>query len=207
MLPVTVINTLISEYGLLAMFILITLEYACFPISSEFVLPFCGAVASASHKDFLTLLLLSILGGLTGTGICYLAGWFGGGLLLSKITRRFPKSQKGIALARESFKKHGALTVCIGRVIPLIRTYIALVAGAARLDPVSYFCASLLGISIWNTLLIGLGYTLRDNYGKAAKYYEHYKHNLIPIAGIGLLILLFSLIYKKRKKKIIRSTE
>lgn len=190
----------ISEYGLAAIFIIIMLEYACFPVSSEIVLPFSGAVASMNHTNFLVILTLSVLAGLIGTGICFTIGWFGGGAILSVITHRFPKAKKGIDAANEKFKLHGTSAVCISRVIPLVRTYIALIAGAAKLNPVSYFTASALGITIWNTILIGLGYTLRENYQTAAGYYERYKHNLIPVAIICISALFINLLYKKSKK-------
>lgn len=190
----------ISEYGVLAMFIIILLEYACFPVSSEIVLPFSGAVASLNHTNFLVILSLSILAGLIGTGICYMVGWFGGGAIIHAITHRFPKTKNAIDSANEKFKKHGGAAVCIGRVIPLIRTYIALIAGEARLNPVTYFTASALGITVWNTLLIGLGFTLQENYQKVASYYERYKYNLLPVFVICLAALVISIIYKKKKK-------
>ncbi len=197
----SIIQDFISEYGTLAMFIIILLEYACFPVSSEIVLPFSGAIASINHTDFLVILPLSILAGLIGTGICYTIGWFGGGAILHAIVHRFPKAQKGIDHANEKFREHGGATVCIGRVIPIIRTYISLVAGAARLSPITYFTYTFLGITVWNTLLIGLGYTLQENYQKVAGYYERYKYNLLPIAGLCIIVLLINLFIKKRKKK------
>lgn len=195
------IRNLISEYGTWAIFLIILLEYACFPVSSEIVLPFSGAVASMNHTGFLTILLLSILAGLIGTGICYGVGWFGGHVILQAIVRRFPKAQKGLDHANESFQKHGGAAVCIGRVIPLIRTYIALIAGAAKLPPVTYFTSSLLGITVWNTLLIGLGYTLQENYQRAAGYYVRYKHNLLPIAILCLLALIVSKIHRRQRRR------
>ncbi|MDF2484528.1 MAG: hypothetical protein K0R46_696 [Herbinix sp.] len=194
----SILKDFITEYGTLAMFIIILLEYACFPVSSEIVLPFSGAVASINHTNFLVILPLSILAGLIGTGICYAIGWFGGGAILQAIIRRFPKAQKGIDRANEKFKLHGGATVCIGRVIPLIRTYIALVAGAAKLPPVTYFTYSFLGITVWNTLLIGLGYMLQENYQKVAGYYERYKYNLLPIAGLCILALLINFLYQRK---------
>lgn len=194
------ITDFISEYGILAMFLIIMLEYACFPVSSEIVLPFSGAVASANQTNFFVILPLSIIAGLLGTGICFTIGWFGGGAMLQRITRKFPKTKKGLDSANEKFKVHGASAVCIGRVIPLIRTYIALIAGAAKLNPVTYFTASALGITIWNTLLIGLGYILRENYQKVGEYYERYKHNLIPVAVICLIALVVNFIYRRKKK-------
>ncbi|NLP34516.1 MAG: DedA family protein [Clostridiales bacterium] len=192
---------LIKEYGLIAMFLIIMLEYACFPVSSEIVLPFSGAVASINQTSFLVILPLSIVAGLIGTGICFAIGWFGGGAILSAIKKRFPKSEKGINSAYEKFSTYGASAVCLGRVIPLIRTYIALVAGAAKLNPVTYFTASALGITIWNTLLIGLGYTLRENYKMVGEYYARYKHNLIPVFLICLIALIVNIAYKIFKKK------
>lgn len=194
------IQEFITEYGTLAMFIIILMEYACFPVSSEIVLPFSGAIAAANHTDFLIILPLSILAGLIGTGICYGAGWYGGGAILHGIVHRFPKAQKGIDYANKKFSDHGGAAVCIGRVIPIIRTYISLVAGAAKLPPLTYFTYTLLGITAWNTLLIGLGYTLQENYQKAAGYYESYKYNLLPVAGFFIFALLLNCIYKKLKK-------
>jgi membrane protein DedA with SNARE-associated domain len=191
----------ISEYGLAAMFLIIMLEYACFPVSSEIVLPFSGAVASINNTNFFVILPLSVLAGLLGTGFCYAIGWFGGGRIIAAITNKFPKTKKGIDSAYARFQQHGAATVCIGRVIPLIRTYIALIAGAAKLNPVTYFCASALGITIWNTLLIGLGYTLRENYQKVGAYYIRYKHNLIPVFIIFAGMLIANYVIKKRRKR------
>lgn len=193
------ITNLISEYGLIAIFLIILLEYACFPVSSEIVLPFSGAIASINHTNFFLILFLSVIAGLLGTGICYTVGWFGGGAIISAIKHKFPKSVKGIDSANEKFKEHGAFAVCIGRVIPLIRTYIALIAGESKLNPITYFAASAIGISMWNTLLIGLGYILRENYQKVGEYYERYKHNLIPVAIIFAILLLIKVIYNKKK--------
>jgi len=195
------LSEMIYNYGLIAIFLIIMLEYACFPVSSEIILPLCGAVASANRTNFLVILPLSVLAGLIGTGICYAVGWFGGGAIINAIKRKFPKTEKSINASYERFNENGAWAVCLGRVIPLIRTYIALVAGAAKLNPVTYFFASMLGITIWNTLLIGLGYSLRENYGRVAVYYQRYKHNLIPVLIITAAYLIINAIYKRRKKK------
>lgn len=194
------LSGLIYNYGLIAMFLIIMLEYACFPVSSEIVLPLSGAIASINNTHFLVILPLSIIAGLIGTGICYTVGWFGGGVIINGIKKRFPKSEKSINASYDKFNKNGASAVCIGRVIPLVRTYIALIAGSAKLKPSTYFPASFLGITIWNTLLIGLGYSLRENYSRVASYYERYKHNLMPIFIVFTGFLIIRSIYNKKKK-------
>lgn len=191
------ILSLFDRYGIFAMILIIFLEYACFPISSELVLPFTGAVARAENISFFLLLPLSVLAGLLGTGLCYLAGRLGGEAVLTKITNRFPKTQKALDASRAKFTKYGAGAVCIGRVIPLCRTYIAFVAGAVGQSPSVYFPYSFLGITIWNSALLSFGYFLRDNWGAVSGYYARYKQYLLPaLIGIAALLIL-----QNRRKK------
>ena len=182
---------LINEYGLLAMFFIILLEYACFPVSSEIVLPFSGAMASIQNIDFFLILPVSIVAGLIGTSICYTIGRYGGGPLLDKLMRRFPKTEKGIQSSYDRFEKYGTFAVCLGRMIPLCRTYIAFIAGAAKQNFLTYLCSSFFGITIWNTILIGLGYFFRENWKVVSSYYDQYKAYLNPVfIVIGVLILI-----------------
>ena len=109
--------SLFDRYGIFAMILIIFLEYACFPVSSELVLPFSGAVARAENVSFFLLLPLSVLAGLLGTGLCYLVGRIGGEAVLTKLTKRFPKTEKAIVASRAKFDRYGAVAVCIGRAL------------------------------------------------------------------------------------------
>lgn len=191
-------SSLFDRYGIFAMILIIFLEYACLPVSSEIVLPFTGAIARAENISFLLLLPLSVLAGLLGTGLCYLVGRLGGDALLVWLTNRFPKSKKAVTASKNKFAKYGAGAVCIGRIIPLCRTYIAFVAGAAGQSPSVYFPYSLLGITIWNSALLSVGYFLRDNWGAVSGYYARYKQFLFPLL-LGVIILI--LISRSRRKK------
>lgn len=188
---------LIYDYGLIAMFFIILLEYACFPVSSEIILPFSGAIASVSSIPFILILIVSILAGGIGTSICYFIGKKGGTSILSALMKKFPKTQNGINSSIKNFEKYGTYAVCIGRMIPLVRTYIAFVAGTAKQNYIKFLSASVIGIAIWNSLLIGLGYTLRENWKSVISYYEEYKHFLIP----AVLIVLAIIFLKIRKKR------
>lgn len=188
----------IYEYGLIAMFFLILIEYACFPVSSEIVLPFSGAVASIQHVSFFVIIVVSVVAGLIGTSFCYAVGRFGGVPLIETIKRKFPSSQKGLDNSFEKFNKYGSVAVCVGRVIPICRTYIAFVAGAVK-QPYSVFVTSSgIGITVWNIILIGLGYTLRENWKVVGTYYEEYKTIVIPLLILGVVVLLFKVTPLKR---------
>lgn len=192
------IQSLLEQYGIAAMFFVIFLEYACFPISSELVLPFTGALAAKEHISLFFVLPLSVLAGLLGTGLCYLVGRIGGEGLITSITNRFPKTKKGIDDARNKFECYGKTAVCIGRIIPLCRTYIAFVAGAADQKPSVFFPFSFLGITIWNSALLSLGFLLGDNWGAVSGYYDRYKHLLLPVLLIGIFLLILKLFFRKR---------
>ena len=192
------ITGFIYRYGILAMFFLILIEYACFPISSEIVLPFSGAVASIQNLPYLVILPLSVLAGMIGTSFCYVVGRLGGTKVLYKIMKRFPKTEKGIHSSLQKFERYGALAVCAGRVIPICRTYIAFVAGAAGQSYSAFFFSSVLGITVWNTLLIGLGYALGTNWEQVIHYYKEYKHIILIIIVCILASVIFGRLLRKR---------
>lgn len=179
--------TFFSQYGLLAMFVLILAEYACFPVSSEIVLPFAGAFAASQNIPFFLLLPASILAGLLGTSLCYLLGKKGGTFLLSRLSSRFPSTKKPLDASFQTFEKYGFLAVGVGRVIPLCRTYIAFVAGAFGQPYPVFFLASFVGITVWNAVLIGIGYLFRENWGFITSYYERYRDVFLLIL-IALLL-------------------
>jgi membrane protein DedA with SNARE-associated domain len=183
----------ILKHGLLAMFFFILIEYACFPISSEIVLPFSGAVASINSISYFVILPLSVIAGILGTSICYFLGRIGGSLLLDRIMLRFPKTKAPILSSFEKFEKYGTMAVFLGRLIPLCRTYIAFVAGSVKQSYPVFIGASLLGISIWNSLLIGLGYILKENWSYIDIYYQDYKHIFL----IAILIITISFLSSK----------
>ena len=183
------LTPLLERYGLFGLCLLILLEYACFPISSEIVLPFCGAFAKSYGISFFLLIPGSVLAGILGTSLCYIIGRLGGAKVLTILKTRFPKTKKGIEASEEKMERFGALAVCFGRVIPLCRTYIAFIAGSVKQPYSQFFTYSLFGITIWNCILIGLGYLLKSNWNEVQRYYEEYK--IILVFTAVLLVFLF----------------
>ncbi|NJA35978.1 DedA family protein, partial [Clostridioides difficile] len=125
----SVINSFILQYGLISVFVLIMIEYACFPLPSEVVLPLCGAIAARNHFGFLTILILSIIAGILGSIFCYTVGNWGGKSIINKIIEICPKAKKGIFASQDYFNKYSSISVCVCRLIPLCRTYISFIAG------------------------------------------------------------------------------
>lgn len=180
----------ITEYGLIAIFVIIMLEYACLPLPSEVVLPFSGAIAAQGKISFVAILGISIAAGLLGSLICYFLGYVGGSPLLDKLSQKYPKMKKGIEASKAKYEKYAALSVGVGRLIPLCRTYISFVAGIAKQDLKVYTLASIIGISCWNTILVGAGYVFSNQWESIANYYGEYKKLLIPVALLLAALVL-----------------
>ncbi len=192
----------LNTYGMPAMLLFILLEYACFPVSSEIVLPFCGALAARQGIFYPLLVLLSAVAGLVGTTLCYGIGRLGGNPLLEKIMKRFPGTRHGLETSYTYFQKKGAQIVLLGRFIPLCRTYLGFVAGALRLPILTYLGYSFVGIFFWNALLCGLGYFLQDNWPVVTSWYTRYKNILLPVLAILLLVLIWGKMRKSHSTSI-----
>ena len=190
----------VRDYGLIGVFVLILLEYACFPLPSEIVLPFSGAVASQSGWTYWEILLLSTIAGVLGALACYIIGYFGGYPQVEKIGRRFPKMQKGLDASRKKYVQYASFASGVGRVIPLCRTYISFIAGISRQNIWSYLLSTAVGVAVWNSVLLALGFLLAENWELATEYYEQYKMILIPIVLVVVAVLVIRFILRRRKK-------
>ena len=191
------ILSIFSKWGLFAMFILILLEYACFPIPSEVVLPFAGFISSSKGYSLVGVILLSVITGYIGCLICYLIGYYGGNYIYNKIYTKFPKWQKGLDSAENKFKKYGNVSVFACRLLPLCRTYISFFAGIFKQSLFKYSIYSIFGILLWNIILISLGYFLGNNWNLASNYYDKYK---IVLFAVLLVFIVFFLVYRIIKK-------
>lgn len=185
------ITEFMGQYGLIAMFIFIILEYACLPLPSEVILPLAGAMAVASGDSLVVVILISIVAGLIGSMICYSIGYSGGNAVLEQLMKKFPKTRKGIESTRQFYQRYATYSVGFGRVVPLFRTYISFMAGITKQTLRSFLFASALGIMVWNTLLISLGYWLADSWEIVMGYYDQGKWVILLLAlvAVGVLFL------------------
>ena len=89
---------MIADYGMIAIFIMVFLEYACFPVPSEIVLTAAGAMAVAFHMNFGFVLFFCTAAGLSGSVFCYIIGYFGGAKLIKFLNVKYPKLKYKIDL-------------------------------------------------------------------------------------------------------------
>lgn len=190
-----IIKDFIEHYGLLSVFIVVMLEYANFPLPSELVLPFVGLMIANGDINFTLALIVSVIGGIIGCITNYLIGLYFGKPVLKYMISKYPKTKKSINSSMWWMNKYGKLSVMLARVVPLARTVISIPAGMNKMNISVFVFYSSIGISIWNFILIYLGYVLGDNLSKIGYLIENYSLILLIV---GVLIIVYMMI-KNRK--------
>jgi membrane protein DedA with SNARE-associated domain len=195
----------ILDYGYLAVFVLMLLESACVPIPSEVTMLFGGALASAgfagdAHQLNLLLVILSgTAGNLVGSWLAYWAGAVGGRPLLERFGRYLLVRPHEVDRAHAWFEQHGDTTVFFGRLLPVIRTFISLPAGIARMNVVRFTVYTVLGCLPFVTAVAYLGYRAGDRWVKV-------EHTLQPFSWlIAGAILAMGVAYVLRRWRRVRA--
>lgn len=175
---------LVGQLGYLGVYLVIGLEYACFPIPSEIILPFVGMSITQTNLQFFPVILVSLLAGLSGSLFCYAVGYYGGLPLLNALS----KKNHSVALALTKFNKwftnYGHWAVLFTRIIPLTRTYISLFAGVSHMSLPIFLLYSSTGIILWNFILISLGLYLGNNWSLIEGILNTYSNVIITLLGI-----------------------
>ncbi len=166
------ITNLIGDYGYLAVFVLMVLESAAIPVPSEVTMLFGGALASSAFAgagqelNFVAVALLGTAGNVVGSWLAYWAGVVGGRPLIDRFGRYLLVLPHEVDRAEEWFDRHGELAVFASRMLPVIRTFISVPAGVARMPFGRFTLYTVLGCLPWTFALAWLGYTLGENWTK-----------------------------------------
>lgn len=190
--------TFTETMGYIGIFIVVALEYACFPMSSEILLPLIGMLVYKGELNYLLVVITSILAGIVGSTICYFVGVIGGAPLLNYSKLKFPKTRNVINSLNRWFNRYGKIAVLIARVVPITRTYVSILAGAQKLNYLTFIAYSSIGIAFWNTVLILIGYFLGDNLELITILLKKYS-NIIVL----LIIIIIFIRHKIKKRRVI----
>jgi membrane protein DedA with SNARE-associated domain len=181
------LTSLVASWGLIAIFVTMAGESAGLPISSEIVVPLGGALAAQGKLNFVLVVAASSLGNLAGSLVAYLlTKRYGEQVILSRAGRWMGLSRGHLRLANRFFGRYGLWAVFLGRLLPIIRTYISFPAGLSKITPLAFTIATLLGAIPWNFALAYAGLKLGQHYDTVGRY-------LGPL-GIPLAILVVILL-------------
>ncbi|TMC89628.1 MAG: DedA family protein [Chloroflexi bacterium] len=160
------LSGLVASYGLAGVLILMAFESCGFPFPSEVIMPTAGLLAAAGHMNLELAILAGAIGNLLGSLAAFgLAARFGEPLLLGP-GRWVGIRAHHLELADGWFRRWGLWAVLIGRVLPVVRTYISFPAGLARIELGRFSLLTFVGALPWCAALALAGYTLGKNYDR-----------------------------------------
>jgi membrane protein DedA with SNARE-associated domain len=190
---VDVATEFISSAGELGVFALMILESACIPIPSEAIMLFAGFSVSEGEMTLFGIVAAGVLGNLVGSWIAYAVGYFGRIDLLEK-NKLIHISPKHLKWADDWFARYGNATVFFSRMLPIIRTFISLPAGVARMPFWRFSAYTLLGSIPWVLMLAIVGEKVGDNW-------EDWRHKLGYLDYVVLLAIVVGVVYLIVKRR------
>lgn len=158
-MELAVISQYFAQYGLLAVFVIIFLEYLNLPgFPAGIIMPAAGMFAAQAGVSFTEVFLVSTLAGTMGSWGLYFLGKFGGRKFLPWFTRKYPARARAVDKCLAFVHKYGYIGLFLSRLVPAIRTLISFPVGAAQMPFWGYTLTSMLGIAVWNFVFVGSGY-------------------------------------------------
>jgi membrane protein DedA with SNARE-associated domain len=181
---------LIGSIGYAGIFVLMTLESACIPIPSEATMLFAGFKVDSGDLTLFGIVAAGVLGNLAGSWIAYAVGYYGRIELLEQ-NKLIHINPKHLATADDWFERYGSATVFFTRMLPIIRTFISLPAGVARMPFWRFTALTVAGCIPWVLALALIGKAVGDNWEdwKNHLQYLDYAVALAIVAGAVYLYL------------------
>jgi membrane protein DedA with SNARE-associated domain len=160
------VTTFVQNHGILAVFVLMVVESCGIPFPSEVTMPLAGYLAGAGHLSLGGAIAAGAIGNLVGSLIAYgLATAFGEPVLLGP-GRWIGIRRSHVEMADRWFRSRGLLAVFVGRILPVVRTYISFPAGLARVPLLPFTLLTLAGVAMWCAALTAAGYAVGASYDK-----------------------------------------
>jgi membrane protein DedA with SNARE-associated domain len=184
---------------------LMAIESACIPFPSEIIMPLAGWMLIKAHLLPLYWVFIAgafgAIGNTVGSVVAYVVGMWAGRPLLNKYGRYILLSRHDLDMADRWFSRSGGWTVFVSRLLPVVRTYISLPAGIARMNMVKFLVYTFTGSFIWSTGLAYGGYLLGDNWDKLRNAMRPFDPVFIAIIVILIGLYVYRHIRHLRQDK------
>lgn len=183
----------IGSAGSVAVFVLMALESACVPIPSEAIMLFAGFSVSKGELTLAAIVVAGVAGNLVGSWVAYAVGYYGRLDLLDR-NRLVHVNPKHLERADNWFRRYGSATVFFARMLPIVRTFISLPAGIARMPFWRFSLLTVAGSIPWVLALALIGREVGDNW-------EQWRHRLGYLDYLVLAALVFGVAYLLVKRR------
>jgi len=185
-----IIIGVISSTGYLGVVALMAIESACIPLPSEIIMPFAGYLVYTGRFTLLWAATAGAIGCNVGSVIAYEIGYYGGRPLVEKYGRYLWINRHDLELADRFFSRFGSAAVFIARLLPVVRTFIALPAGVARMPRLRFHIYTFAGSWPWCFVLAWIGMKLGERWETDPRL-RQVLHRLDALIILLLMIAVF----------------
>ena len=179
----------IDSVGTVGVFLLMVLESACIPVPSEATMLFAGFNVSQGDMTLFGIVVAGVLGNVVGSWIAYAVGYYGRLELLDR-NRLIHVNRKHLDWADRWFERHGDVTVFVCRMLPIVRTFISLPAGIARMPFWRFTLLTLAGCVPWVLGLALIGRAVGDNWTEWEDNLRYLDYAVLAAIVIGIAYLV-----------------
>jgi membrane protein DedA with SNARE-associated domain len=177
------IKSIIAATGYAGIALLMAIESACIPLPSELIMPFAGYLVFEGSMNLFWVATAGALGCNVGSLVAYEIGHFGGRPLVERYGRWILMGRRELDWADRFFARWGHAAVFVARLLPVVRTFIALPAGIARMPRAKFHIYTFLGSWPWCFVLAYIGMKLGANWRSIGKYF----HQMDAVIGVLLV--------------------
>lgn len=180
------IKTLIAATGYGGIVILMAIESACIPLPSELIMPFAGYLVFSGTMKLLWVATAGAIGCNLGSLIAYEIGAYGGRPLVERYGKWVLMGKHELDWADRFFARWGYLAVFVARMLPVVRTFIALPAGIARMPRLRFHLYTFLGSWPWCFFLAWFGMKMGENWRQLGVYLHKFDIVIVVIIAVGI---------------------
>jgi len=162
----------IAKTGYLGVLILMAIQSACIPLPSEVIMPIAGYALAHGQLQLILLATIGSIGANLGSIPAYWVGAKGGRPMIERYGRYILLSGRDLDLADRFFARYGSITVLVGRLLPIVRTFIALPAGIAKMNQTRFHIYTFIGSWPWCYALAYIGMKLGSRFDTDPRFKE-----------------------------------
>jgi membrane protein DedA with SNARE-associated domain len=184
--------SVISTLGYFGVMMLMAVESACIPLPSEVIMPFSGYLVHTGQFNLWLLAFMGALGCNLGSLVAYEIGYHGGRPLVERFGSYIFLNQHDLDLTDRFFAQFGDVAVLISRMLPVVRTFIALPAGIARMPRLRFHLYTFVGSFPWCLGLAYLGMKAGEHWNYLGKYFHQFDKVIGALILIGIIWFVWS---------------
>jgi membrane protein DedA with SNARE-associated domain len=198
------IVAVISSTGYVGFLLLMAIESACIPLPSEIIMPFAGYLVSVGQFSLIGVATMGALGCNLGSTVAYYVAAYGGRRAVERWGAYVLISSRDIYRSEQFFYRYGSITVFIGRLLPVVRTFIAFPAGLARMPMARFQLYTFVGSWPWCFGLAYIGYVLGERWNSEPtlrKLFHDFDAFIVAVAVAGFAWFVWARWRERREPK------